>query len=101
MVLVGATRGAGTLLQATLVADRWGSARYGALAGIFAAPITVATALAPWAATALADLLGGSYPGPVRRAGRLGRGHRHRRPVSPIPTAAHAEILTDDRSTVG
>ena len=46
-VLVGATRGAATLLQATLVADHWGTTRYATLAGIFAAPITVAAAVAP------------------------------------------------------
>ncbi len=60
-VFAGAARGAGTLLQATVVADRWGSARYGALSGWFAAPITGAAALAPWAGTALAEALG-SYP---------------------------------------
>lgn len=60
-VLAGAARGAGTLLQATVVADRWGSARYGALSGWFAAPITGAAALAPWAGTALAEAVG-SYP---------------------------------------
>jgi MFS family permease len=60
-VLAGAVRGAGTLLQATVVADRWGSARYGVLSGWFAAPITAAAALAPWAGTALAGALG-SYP---------------------------------------
>jgi MFS family permease len=60
-VLAGAVRGIGTLLQATVVADRWGTARYGALAGWFAAPITTAAALAPWGGTALAEALGG-YP---------------------------------------
>jgi MFS family permease len=60
-VLAGAVRGAGTLLQATVVADRWGTARYGAVAGWFAAPITTAAALAPWGGTALAQTLG-SYP---------------------------------------
>jgi predicted MFS family arabinose efflux permease len=60
-VCAGAVRGAGTLLQATVVADRWGSARYGTLSGWFAAPITAAAALAPWAGTALAEALG-SYP---------------------------------------
>jgi MFS family permease len=60
-VCAGAVRGAGTLLQATVVADRWGSARYGALSGWFAAPITAAAALAPWAGTAVAEALG-SYP---------------------------------------
>jgi MFS family permease len=60
-VLAGAVRGAGTLLQATVVADRWGSARYGALSGWFAAPITAASALAPWAGTAMAEAVR-SYP---------------------------------------
>ena len=57
-VLAGAVRGAATLLQATIVADRWGSDRYGALSGWFAAPITAAAALAPWAGTALAEAMG-------------------------------------------
>jgi MFS family permease len=61
-VALGAVRGACTLLQATAVADRWGTARYGTLSGYFAAPITAATALAPWAGTALAEVLG-SYAG--------------------------------------
>ncbi|WP_369137876.1 MFS transporter [Modestobacter versicolor] len=60
-VFAGAARGAATLLAATVVADRWGSDRYGALSGWFAAPITAAAALAPWAGTALAETLG-SYP---------------------------------------
>ena len=59
---LGAVRGACTLLQATAVADRWGTARYGTLSGFFAAPITAATALAPWAGTALAEAVG-SYAG--------------------------------------
>jgi len=58
-VTVGAVRGAGTLLQATVVADRWGTAQYGTLSGWFSAPITSAIALAPWAGTALAGLSGG------------------------------------------
>lgn len=60
-VVTGAVRGTATLLQATVVADRWGSARYGALSGWFAAPITAAAAVAPWAGTAIAQALG-SYP---------------------------------------
>lgn len=60
-VLLGAVRGAATLLQATLVADVWGTESYGALSGWFAAPITTAAALAPWAGTALAGRLD-SYP---------------------------------------
>ncbi|MFW3170601.1 MFS transporter [Geodermatophilus sp. CPCC 206100] len=57
-VALGAARGACTLLQATVVADRWGTARYGTLSGLFTAPITAATALAPWAGTALAEAMG-------------------------------------------
>jgi MFS family permease len=60
-IATGAARGAGTLLQATVVADRWGTARYGTLSGLFSAPITAASALAPWGGTALAGLTG-SYP---------------------------------------
>jgi MFS family permease len=60
-VLAGAPRGITTLLQATAVSDRWGTAAYGSLSGILAAPVTTATALAPWAGAALATALGG-YP---------------------------------------
>jgi MFS family permease len=60
-VLAGAARGAGTLLQATVVADHWGAERYGTLSGYFAAPITGAAAIAPWAGTAVAGVTG-SYP---------------------------------------
>jgi MFS family permease len=61
-VLAGAARGVFTLLQATAVSDRWGAAHYGRLGGLLAAPAMVATALAPWAGAALAQVLGG-YPG--------------------------------------
>jgi len=54
-VFAGAVRGTTTLLAATVVADRWGITHYGALSGWFAAPITGAAALAPWAGTALAE----------------------------------------------
>jgi MFS family permease len=37
-VALGAVRGACTLLQATAVADRWGTARYGTLSGFFSHP---------------------------------------------------------------
>jgi MFS family permease len=59
--LAGATRGIATLLQATAVSDRWGTASYGALSGILAAPITTATAVSPFVGAALAAGLGG-YP---------------------------------------
>ncbi|RFS81959.1 MFS transporter [Actinomadura spongiicola] len=59
--LAGTTRGIATLLQATAISDRWGTAAYGFLSGILAAPVTIATAIAPFAGAALATALGG-YP---------------------------------------
>jgi MFS family permease len=60
-MLVGAARGVFTLLQATAITDRWGPTHYGHLMGLLSAPMLVVTALAPWACTALAGLVGG-YP---------------------------------------
>jgi MFS family permease len=60
-MLAGAARGVFTLLQATAISDRWGTAHYGRLNGILSAPAMVATALAPWAGAALSEALGG-YP---------------------------------------
>ncbi|EOY45823.1 MFS transporter [Streptomyces anthocyanicus] len=60
-VIAGTVRGNLTLLQATAITDRWGANRYGRLSGILAAPTTTASALAPFAGTALAAPLGG-YP---------------------------------------
>lgn len=60
-VLAGTARGIATLLQATAIPDRWGTASHGALSGILAAPIMIASALAPFAGAALAEPLGG-YP---------------------------------------
>ena len=57
-MLAGAVRGCQTLLQATVVADRWGTAGLGTLQGAFAAPLTAATALAPAAGPAMAAWLG-------------------------------------------
>ncbi|QHC02413.1 MFS transporter [Epidermidibacterium keratini] len=57
--LLGMTRGAGTLLQASFVADMWGTERYGALNGIFSAPMTIGMALAPFGGTAIAEAVGG------------------------------------------
>ncbi|MGC0252491.1 MFS transporter [Pseudactinotalea sp. Z1748] len=54
----GVARGLFTLVHATAVSDRWGAAHYGRLTGVLSAPITVTVALAPWAGTVLADLLG-------------------------------------------
>ncbi|WP_205414141.1 MFS transporter [Amycolatopsis thermalba] len=58
-VILGMARGAFTLVQATAVADRWLTARFGALNGLFNAPITAATAIAPGGAIVLAERVGG------------------------------------------
>ncbi|MFD9735737.1 MFS transporter [Umezawaea sp. NPDC059074] len=58
-VLAGCARGVFTLLQATAVSDRWGSAHYGRLGGLLSAPVAVTTASAPWVATSLAGSMGG------------------------------------------
>ncbi|MFF2082168.1 MFS transporter [Nocardia sp. NPDC058176] len=58
-VLSGMARGVFTLLQATAITDRWGSAHYGQLSGLLSAPMTISLASAPFAATALAAGLGG------------------------------------------
>ncbi|MFJ5728935.1 MFS transporter [Streptomyces paradoxus] len=55
----GMVRGNLTLLQATAVTDRWGTAHYGSLSSVLAAPATIAGALAPFAGAALARELGG------------------------------------------
>ncbi|WP_165989350.1 MFS transporter [Streptomyces sp. YIM 98790] len=60
-VAAGLIRGNVTLLRATAVTDRWGTAHYGHRSAVLAAPVTIAGALAPAAATALASFLGG-YP---------------------------------------
>ncbi|UVS79831.1 MFS transporter [Actinokineospora sp. UTMC 2448] len=60
-VAAGLARGVFTLLHATAVSDRWGTAHYGRLTGLLSAPATAAGALAPFAGAALAVLLGG-YP---------------------------------------
>jgi MFS family permease len=60
-VLAGAVRGVFTLLQATAVSDRWGTAGFGRINGVFIAPITIAIALAPGGGALLEDLAG-TYP---------------------------------------
>ncbi|CAN7169388.1 MFS transporter [Arthrobacter sp. LjRoot14] len=57
-MLAGAVRGCQTLLQATVVADRWGTQNLGTLQGLFAAPLTAVTAITPAAGPALAAWLG-------------------------------------------
>lgn len=60
-MLCGAVRGCLTLLQATAVSDRWGTQDFGAINGVFVAPVIALTALAPVAGPALAGVAGG-YP---------------------------------------
>jgi MFS family permease len=67
-VRAGTARGVFTLLHATAVSDRWGSAHYGRLGGLLAAPLAITAALAPWVATGLAEQFGG-YPDSVPRFG--------------------------------
>jgi hypothetical protein len=56
--LAGSARGIYTLVQATAVADRWGTAQYAKLNAIASVPILATAALAPWIGTALAVALG-------------------------------------------
>jgi predicted MFS family arabinose efflux permease len=57
-IAAGAVRGAHTLVQASAVADRWGTRNYGSINGAFAAPITIAAALTPAIGPAVAVGLG-------------------------------------------
>lgn len=57
-MIAGAVRGALTLVQASAIADRWGSRSYGRLNGMLAGPVAALTALAPGAAAILAASLG-------------------------------------------
>jgi cyanate permease len=61
VILLGAGRGAVTLMRATLVADRYGRAHYGAINGTLALFVSGAAALAPVGAGVAYQLLGG-YP---------------------------------------
>jgi MFS family permease len=60
-VIAGVTRGIFTLVQATAITDRWGAVHYGRLNGLLTAPVMLTAAVAPWAGSALASVLGG-YP---------------------------------------
>jgi MFS family permease len=60
-VLAGSVRGIYTLLQATSISDRWGTRSFATLNGLFSAPTTAATAVAPAGGSLLAGWLGG-YP---------------------------------------
>ncbi|WP_407320026.1 MFS transporter [Isoptericola halotolerans] len=58
-IVLGAARGAFTLLEATAVSDRWGIRGFGLLYGVISAPATLALAVAPAAGALLARWLGG------------------------------------------
>ncbi|MET8757899.1 MFS transporter [Lentzea sp. NPDC004782] len=58
-VLAGVARGIFTLVQATAITDRWGPVHYGQLNGLLIAPVMLTAAVAPWAGSALAAVLGG------------------------------------------
>jgi predicted MFS family arabinose efflux permease len=58
-VLAGAVRGIFTLIEATAVADRWGTRGFGQMNGLFIAPVTAVIALAPGGGSLMADLLRG------------------------------------------
>ncbi|WP_246498034.1 MFS transporter [Natronoglycomyces albus] len=59
VLLTGALRGAFTLLEATAVADRWGTSGFGLRYGIFSLPSTLAISISPWAGTVIASWLNG------------------------------------------
>ncbi|PCN48981.1 MFS transporter [Curtobacterium sp. 'Ferrero'] len=58
VLTAGAARGALTLVQASAVVDRWGTAGAGHLTAVFAAPVTIATAIAPAVGASLDAVLG-------------------------------------------
>ncbi|MCA9877695.1 MAG: hypothetical protein KC442_07935, partial [Thermomicrobiales bacterium] len=61
VILLGAGRGAVTLMRATLIAERYGRAHYGAIGGALALFVSGAAALAPVGAGVAYQLAGG-YP---------------------------------------
>lgn len=60
-LIAGYTRGLATLLGATAISDRWGTANYARLNGIFSGPLMAAAAIAPFLGAGLA-LLPGGFP---------------------------------------
>ncbi len=57
-MVLGLMRGIYTLIQATAITDRWGPSAYGTLNGILTAPALAASAAAPFAGAAMAEVLG-------------------------------------------
>lgn len=72
-VVAGAVRGAQTLVQGSAVADRWGARSYGAINGVFAAPVTVISAVGPALGPLLAAAVG-SYSSMALAAAVLAAG---------------------------
>jgi len=68
-VVAGTARGAFTLIQATAVTDRWGTASYGARSGVLSGGVHLAAATAPWLGALAAAVLGGYQPAFVLLAG--------------------------------
>jgi MFS family permease len=62
-VLAGMIRGSYTLLLATAVADRWGTTAFGQINGVFTAPTTALTALAPGGGALIVDVSAGYATG--------------------------------------
>jgi hypothetical protein len=60
-LIAGYTRGLATLLGATAISDRWGTANYARLNGVFSGPLMAAAAIAPFLGAGLA-LLPGGFP---------------------------------------
>ena len=58
-VVAGAGRGLHTLLQASAVADRWGTRAFGRVNGVLSAPMTLSIALAPAGGVLVAGAVGG------------------------------------------
>jgi len=65
----GTARGAFTLIQATAVTDRWGTASYGARSGVLSGGVQLAAATAPWLGALAASALGGYQQAFVLLAG--------------------------------
>ncbi len=72
--LVGAGRGAMTLVDATAVSDRWGTNNYGALSGLLNAPTAIALGVTPAIGVLLAESLGSFSAMVIAMAGVVGLG---------------------------
>ncbi len=68
-VIAGSARGAFTLIQATAVTDRWGTASYAARSSVLSGGVHLAAATAPWLGALTAVALGGYQPAFIALAG--------------------------------